>query len=328
MKGKGWLLIGLLALFLLFRWVSGLDMNQVIAMGNSNPDLHEKPVWLSETIPVDLPVHLETITSGGSITIETHDRDMVCIDVFVRHNGQYFELGEEAPVEVTINERNGRITVTSEVTKSRGFFRTRPAATISYRILVPDETEVQARTSGGPVTASGNLYHTSLITSGGPVTAEGINGDLLARTSGGPITIQDVHGEVTARTSGGGIFLTKVSGTINARTSGGPVNLSDVSGSINAHTSGGPINANILSLFDGVELKTSGGPIHVYLPPDQGMDIHARAINIRNNLDDFAGTTERSVVDGEVKGGGFPVQLRTSGGTIELNYGDHTVSSR
>ena len=279
-----------------------------------------KPVWMTESISVDTPAALTLETSGGFISIDSHQRNEIIVDFFVRKNREYLSHTDDAPVEIMINKDNSIVEVFSDVKADSRWFRRSPSITVSYRVLAPQDTEIRARTSGGPVTGRNLTGNVFLITSGGGIEAQNISGNVLARTSGGPITMKGIAGEMTLRTSGGGITVSDASGNIKARTSGGPISLVDVSGSVEARTSGGPINAGILEIGEFLTLETSGGPVSVKLPDNQGLDIRASGASIRNNLIDMDGLEEQRSLSGTVKGGGIPVNISTTGGHVQLDY--------
>ncbi|MFO8028732.1 MAG: DUF4097 family beta strand repeat-containing protein [Cyclonatronaceae bacterium] len=333
MNTSKWLILSIAALFLISGAVGGISFGRSIGsitgLGGpgSESDLGggtswaEKPVWHTERITVELPAYIKASTFGGSITVNAHERNEIEIRIHIRKDGSYLYEGEQAPVEITVTETPNGVEIGAEPEKE-GWFRSGTSLSVSYDILVPELTEVRASTSGGSVSAFDIAHNVSLITSGGAVTAERITGEVLARTSGGPVNARDITGDLTARTSGGGIRITNASGKLSVHTSGGPIRLDGVSGAVEARTSGGPIDARILLLEDHLTLRTSGGSIKAILPRGQGMDIRASGTNVWNRLEDLTGDISSRNIQGSVRGGGIPVELKTSGGSVEIEYGD------
>ncbi len=326
MNTKGWLILIITGVFLLSGVTSGSGIGGGIfafAPGaGKKSSLADKPVWHTERIAVSLPAYISASTFGGSITVNSHNRNEIEIRIHVRKNRSYLHEGEDAPVEITVTDSPNGVEITAEPKRSGGFFRTGTNVSVSYDILVPESTEVRAKTSGGSVSAFDIAHNVSLITSGGPVTVERVTGEVLARTSGGPINARDITGNLTARTSGGGIRITNTTGKLSARTSGGPIRLDRVSGAIEARTSGGPIDARVLHLEEHLSLHTSGGSIKAIVPRNQGMDIRATGASVSNRLDNMAGDITPRNIHGSVHGGGIAVELRTSGGSVQIEYGD------
>ncbi len=323
MNWKGWVLVLIAGLFLLSGAFTGggTGLFSLGFAGSKGYDLKDKPVWHAERIPVSVPAWLNASTFGGSVTVTSHELDEILVRIYVRKSGRWLKDGDEAPVHVTITDSPDGLEITAEPERT-GLFRSGTGASVSYEILVPAATEVRAKTSGGSVTASGIAHNVSLITSGGPVTVERVTGEVLARTSGGPVTVNDVTGNLTARTSGGGIRITNATGRLSARTSGGPIRLENVAGAIEARTSGGSIDARVTHLEDYLTLRTSGGSIHARVPRETGMDISASGSSVSAPLDNLTGDIAPRRIDGSVKGGGIPVSLSTSGGSVRISYSD------
>ncbi len=322
MKAKGWIITGLVGILMMFKMIPDLNTGNRTFVFAAETESDGKSVWHTETMTVNVPASLSARTFGGSIAVDAHDRNEITVDIFVKKDGRYLTDDLKAPVEIKISDADNRVEVSSKITDNRRWFRFLRGhdVSVSYLIKVPESTEVRAKTTGGKVSAAGIAHNVSLITSGGTVTAKQIAGDVLARTSGGPITLHDISGDLTARTSGGRIRITDTSGRLNVFTSGGSIALDNVSGSVEARTSGGSITAEIPNLQKYMTLSTTGGSIEVLLPYDQGLDIRASGTTIQNNLADFEGKTERRKVDGHVKGGGIPVDIRAVAGSVQLDY--------
>jgi DUF4097 and DUF4098 domain-containing protein YvlB len=103
-------------------------------------------------------------------------------------------------------------------------------------------------------------------------------------------------------------------------TSGGEIKLDEMSGSVRAITSGGNIKADIISLTEKLELKTTGGSINATIPSGLGLDLDLKGSNINPPPPEFVGTAKKELVNGQLNGGGIMVQLYTSGGNIVLKY--------
>jgi len=100
------------------------------------------------------------------------------------------------------------------------------------------------------------------------------------------------------------------------------MNLDNICGELDASTSGGSIKANILKLEGDLSLRTSGGSISTTLPGDLGLDLDLKGNNVVVQLQNFTGETKRNSVVGSMNGGGHQVSMRTSGGTVRLNWAD------
>lgn len=76
----------------------------------------------------------------------------------------------------------------------------------------------------------------------------------------------------------------------------------------------------MIQLTEKLELKTTGGNIYATIPAKLGLDLDLSADHINVPLTNFTGTTKKDRVKGQMNGGGIPILLSTSGGSLTLNY--------
>ncbi len=181
-------------------------------------------------------------------------------------------------------------------------------------------------------------YPIDLRTSGGGLDLRDLDASVEARTSGGGISLQDVTATVHAHTSGGGIRAERLSGAAELSTSGGPIDVADSTGDLDLHTSGGGIRIQNddgkvdagtsgggidaqLRSNRGISLVTSGGGITLLLPRNTHASIEAGTSG-GGVTSDFPVTSMQSGANnhlqGTIGGGGPPIYLHTSGGSIHL----------
>jgi len=264
---------------------------------------------LEETVPVEPGGTLTIDLDRGRIDIESHDADTVCIEAAAR--GFLSFLGEFQL------EKDGR-----DVKLSGWFQRVLwliPwGPRVSVRAWVPREYSVDVRTRGGSIDIDRVSGRVAASTSGGKISVVGVTGAVDAETSGGAISIEHVTGNVVASTSGGRIDLDHVGGDVDATTSGGQIRAEAVTGQIEARTSGGQITARFSGSPSG-SLETSGGGIEVEFSASAGVDLDAETSGGRVDVEHpFTARDQFSNgrVVGQINGGGAPLRLRTSGGSI------------
>lgn len=280
--------------------------------------------YQTETFTAGEAPSVDISTSGGHIEVKGHSDDEIRVEMYVRKGSRYYKPSDAdlSDYEIDIS-RDGDVVTASAIRESSGgwsWFRSGSDYAISFRLLVPERTLVEGRTSGGHISAENISSSVNLRTSGGHVRVTQIEGDTNLRTSGGHIEIEQVTGNVETRTSGGHIEANSVEGNLNLRTSGGRITLNEISGSVAARTSGGTVRADILEQTGDVDLRTSGGSIHVELPSGPGYDFDLRGNRVNVDLVNFTGTSERGRISGSMNGGGHSVQARTSGGSVNLNF--------
>jgi hypothetical protein len=264
------------------------------------------------------------------------------------------------------NIRTGRIGVNNPREARAGRLVAKLATEGGHIQVLDVAGDLNAFTAGGHINA-GNIAGDALLHSGGGhIRAEQINGraDLQTdggnitvgqagslvsvRTGGGQIDFGEVRGSVRAQTGGGGIRIMYVSGPMEVESSAGSICLTRVAGSVRAATAGGSIRAWInpdkpssggTVHLAGVSQLTSGnGDIIVFLPRNLAADIDATVETggeRRIEADPALGLTMQPShgpgavhVAGALNGGGAPLKLRSTSGTIHLRFLDSEVALR
>lgn len=190
---------------------------------------------------------------------------------------------------------------------------------VRFDLEVPRGYPVDLRTSGGRIDVRDLSANVRARTSGGGVVVQDVSGTINAHTSGGSIEAERLNGPARLTTSGGGIAVTDSTGDLYVRTSGGSIHIQNEDGRVDGHTSGGGIRAQ-LRANRGVTLATSGGGITLLLPQDTHAAIEAATSGGRVTSDFPVTTTQFASNDlrGAIGGGGPPISLHTSGGSIHI----------
>jgi uncharacterized protein involved in outer membrane biogenesis len=298
-------------------------------------------------------------TSGGSLTIEGGTDMNAKVEMFVRGNNGNNNLDKAEIEErlrdydITIAQEGSTIVATA---KRRNNDRDwKRSVSISFKFYTPRNVTTDLRTSGGSIhlsalngaqkfrTSGGSLHLTDvegdingqtsggsihmdrcrkdmdLQTSGGSIHAKASSGKMRLHTSGGSIELNDLKGNIDAQTSGGSVHGNDIEGDIKASTSGGSVRLSNVAGSLDASTSAGGVDVSITKLDGPVRLTTSAGSVRVKMPLDKGITLNLSGNHIKIPLNNFSGDTEKDRIKGTLNGGGIPVTLSASSGSVYVN---------
>lgn len=268
--------------------------------------------------------NLDVMTSGGRITTEGHAGSKVVVEAFVKQNGKVLAASDklmsklEEGFDMRI-EKSGS-TVYAHA-KRKGNSMPWKRMSVAFHVKVPHDMACTLKTSGGSIKLSEVNGDQKVRTSGGSITVTDVDGELDAHTSGGSITLKNIEGNVEGYTSGGRINLENVEGDeVEVKTSGGSISISGSARSVSASTSGGSIKANITGLSNKLHLSTSGGSIHAEVPDGLGMDLDLKGNSVRTDLKNFSGTSKKNYVQGSMNGGGMPVTMRTSGGSVTLSF--------
>ena len=286
------------------------------------------------------------VSKGGKLFLDS-DRGSVeimsgagnTVDVTVYKESRSWDDDELDDFEVRFKQSGDNVDIIGEYRGGSHFWKNSHLR-IRYVITVPDQYDIQVKTSGGSIevadiegdvqlkTSGGSIKLGNIIgpvdanTSGGSIRVEDCKGNADLHTSGGSINIGDVDGEVIAKTSGGSISIKSAKGSVSARTSGGSINVDEVSGAIDASTSGGTVRATITKQFDNdCRLSTSGGSVIVSLARDIRANIDASTSGGRVKTDfevTVRGELKKNKLVAKINGGGPELFLRTSGGNVEI----------
>ena len=134
---------------------------------------------------------------------------------------------------------------------------------LQARLIIPEETNVNAKTQSGHIELSNIAGKHSLNTKGGHVEVMDVNGSLEVTSGGGHIDVLDMEGDLELFTEGGHITLQNVSGNIKATTNGGHIDLDELEGSVWALTKGGNISVSIAQAGERITLITEAGNIRL-----------------------------------------------------------------
>jgi len=169
------------------------------------------------------------------------------------------------------------------------------------------------------------------------------------RTGGGQIDFGEVRGSVRAQTGGGGIRIMYVAGPMEVESSAGSICLTRVAGTVRAATAGGSIRAwinpespatggGVVHLAGVSQLTSGNGDIVVFLPRNLAADIEA-TVEAGGERHIEADPALAMMISGNrgtgsargmiaLNGGGAPLKLRTTSGTIHLRFLDTEVALR
>ena len=281
--------------------------------------------YLTKTFTLNGPGDLVVETSGGSIDVDGYDGNDVTVEVYVKPNGGWSFFGsddddiEEALEDYTIDINQEGSTINA-IAEKKGSNWGSNQVSISFKVKVPMSMSCDLSTSGGSISVADVEGEHDIRTSGGSLNFDRLSGTTKAHTSGGSINVSEYSGKIDANTSGGSITVDRTDGEALLKTSGGSINLRDIRGSVEARTSGGSIRAEVEELGNFLTLKTSGGGITATLPEGAGIDLDLSGNRVNTKLVNFTGESDKNSINGSMNGGGVPVSMHTSGGSVNLEY--------
>ncbi|MEB2786202.1 DUF4097 family beta strand repeat-containing protein [Algoriphagus persicinus] len=266
--------------------------------------------------------NLKVETSGSSIAVTGASGSQVIVDMYVKLNGREIEM-EDAEVERELDNYNLDIsqsgnTISVSVKKKNNSGRSK--LSLSFRIQVPTEMSSRFQSSGGSISVDGLNGEQEIATSGGSIQVVNSRGYVNTHSSGGSFKLENFEGNIDVQTSGGSIKVNQLTGDLKVNTSGGSVNLSEINGSILATTSGGSIRAQLSNVEKELTMKSSGGSITAVVPEGLGLDLDLSGGRVNSKLSNFSGEVKKDRILGKINGGGIPVTMQSSGGSINLEF--------
>lgn len=284
---------------------------------------------IEQSINLDGVAKVEVHVQGGFINLTGGQRSNahVLIEKVFRNASEKEADTLDAEIKQTIEVRDDVLYIKFEYDNDWSFwslFRSKPTVHFNATLSVPKSIDVDLHTSGGHIEIEGVKGEVAARTSGGHMKLAHIGGPVNAHTSGGSITASDLKSEANLSTSGGRIKVDSIAGNSKLKTSGGSISATGVNGPLEAKTSGGSITASFPVGIDAdTVLKTSGGGITAKLPQGEQFYLSARTSGggVKTEFPvTMTGDLKRSEAEGPVNGGGPLLELRTSGGNINVDY--------
>jgi DUF4097 and DUF4098 domain-containing protein YvlB len=297
-----------------------------------------------KTFPASTGGKLVVDVDFGEINVTTNATPneigvMVWRKVTRRNQAEEEKFLKDHPV--TFHQEDGTLVIRSRHKSQGGWFSNfRNRNEGKFTIKVPAEFNAKLDTAGGGISVSDLHGGVDADTSGGGLSFARLNGTLNGDTSGGGIRVLDCQGNIkigtsgggidvaggggslSGETSGGGVKVKNFAGPASVETSGGGITIEKVKGSVKGSTSGGPIHAVLLSPLPGeVNLSTSGGGVSVDIGDQAAFNLDAETSGGGVSCElpvTIQGKKERSRLKGPVNGGGPVVELRSSGGGIQV----------
>lgn len=266
-------------------------------------------------------------TGVGAITV-TGGSEKARLEVYVtkgnRRNGEPEKVTKaeidallKEDYELDIQSANGNLTAIAKTRRklTNGWNN----VSISFKAYLPEKVMCDLNTSVGAIKLENLNGMQKAKSSVGAMSINKCNGTLDLNSSTGAFAISNTKGKVKAVTSTGAIKVTDFTGELTAKTSTGSLQLDNISGSLDASSSTGSARIQMSAVEDFVKVGVSVGSINLQLPSGKGMDLNLSGRNVKAELANFSGTKEKNRVEGKLNGGGIPVDVKTSIGSITLD---------
>lgn len=278
--------------------------------------------YLTKQFKISGAGNLNVETSGSAVAVTGGSGNEVVVDMYVKLNGKEIE-SEDPAVEEELENYNLEISQsgnTISVVVKRKNNTERSKLNLSFKIQVPKEMSSKFQSSGGSIALDGLNGRQELASSGGSIKVINSSGQVKTQSSGGSFLVENFKGNVEAQSSGGSIKVRQLTGDLMVGSSGGSVNLEEIAGSISVSSSGGSVRAQLSNLEKELTLKSSGGSITAVVPKGLGMNLDLSGGRVNSSLSNFDGEIKKDKIVGKINGGGIPVIMQSSGGSINLEF--------
>ena len=318
---------------------SWLSLAAVLVMASLLANADSARGSFFRSVTVSAMVDLDITTGAGNVTVTNGNSGTVSISARINAHGS---RGMSAEEKVRLIEANPPISQNGNNIRVGQFDQRelRQNVSISYVLVVPNMTQLRARTGSGdekvrgitgPVkveSGSGTLFLSNIggevkaTTGSGDIHLDQIKGPVRVNTGSGGIRAEGIGGEFTASTGSGDVTVRQNSpGAVRVGTGSGNVVLEGVDGELRAETGSGDINAQG-TVSQPWRLHTGSGGLRLRLPSGLGYDLDARtdsgSIHVQQPIT-MQGSISRSHVQGKVLGGGTLIELQTGSGDIRID---------
>lgn len=290
-----------------------------------------------KTLHVSGTVNVQIETGAGAINVKTGSSSEVHITGHIRATN-WFGSAESAVKKLEDNppiQQSGNDIRIGHVDDPE----LRHNISISYDVVVPASTQLNASTGSGSQRISGIAGPLEANTGSGSLNISEIGAGVRARSGSGTIQIDGVKGAVFVRAGSGSIHATNIAGgfdgqtgsgqvaleqsgpgSVRAETGSGGVELHNIKGSLQAQAGSGTIKADGDATGEWV-VHTGSGSVELRFPQNASFDLNAHtgsgSIDVGHPVT-VQGSIGRKEVHGKVGGGGVPVRVETGSGNIRI----------
>lgn len=257
-----------------------------------------------KSFPVTGRAEVVLKTFDGAIEVTTWDQSEVAVTI-----ERY--AGSEAEAEaLKVNATQSGNTITVEAVKPE------PAVEVGFNagrgvkliVSLPVESDLDARTGDGAI------------------SADGVRGRIALRTGDGAVRASQLSGDLTVHTGDGSVTLEGVAGRLDVSTGDGSVQIGGAPQALKAHTGDGSIGLELTagaSLDEDWEISTGDGSVHVSLPDGVNAEIDAKTGDGRVSGEGLGleVSESRRELTGRLGTGGRQLKIRTGDGSISLSKG-------
>ena len=281
------------------------------------PGVRAADVTKSSTLNARASPRVETwltsvrVTSGDNKEVQFH----------VEYQG--YELNRNLRVDT--RQDGDKVELMARVSGHFGFSWGGHDRNLHIEVRMPKSGDLQVSTGDGAVEASGVAGNVTISTGDGSVKANELTGTIDLRTGDGSINVNQLKGEIKMRTGDGSIEARGLDGKVTADSGDGHIKLEGRFDGLNIKTGDGSVEARVSNgsrMNTAWNVHTGDGSVDMTLPGDLQANIDASTGDGHISLGmpvTVEGSFSNSQIHGKMNGGGQPLVIHTSDGSIRLS---------
>ena len=192
----------------------------------------------SRTYTVSGPVRLELSNASGEVDITAGAAGTVSIHAEVRSSGLGFENPQKRLDDIVsdppVEQRGDTIRVGKDLSRMRN-------VSISYKIQVPHDTEVDANVASGSEDIRDLRGPVKVRSASGSIKVEKIDRDAQLSTASGTISAENIGGDVQVSSASGNVTITNIKGDARVHVVSGVIRISQPGGRVDGSTTSGEV---------------------------------------------------------------------------------------
>jgi len=264
-------------------------------------------------------VHVDS--NDASVRVTTSD-DTKEVQFHVEYQG--YELDKNLHIDA--HQNGDRVELTARMPGGGWHFGWgKNTRSLHIEVRMPRSGDLQVNTGDGAVEASAVNGNVTVSTGDGSVKAHDLNGTVDLHTGDGSITVDGLKGDIKMRTGDGSIEAHGLDGKVYADSGDGHIRLDGRFDGLNIKTGDGSVEAhagNGSKVSSSWNIHTGDGSVDIALPGDLQANIDASTGDGHISMGlpvTVEGSFSTSQIHGKMNGGGQPLVIHTSDGSIRVN---------
>ena len=289
----------------------------LLVIAAATPSARAEEVTKSFTVNGRAIVRVDT--NDGSVRVTSGDNKEV--QFHVEYQG--YELNRN--LRVDSRQDGDKVELVARVSGHFGFSWGSHNRNLHIEVRMPKSGDLQVSTGDGAVEASGVDGNITISTGDGALKAHELTGTIDLHTGDGSISVDRLKGEIKLRTGDGSIEARGLDGKVTADTGDGHIKLEGRFDGLNIKTGDGSVEARVDNgsrMNTPWNIRTGDGSVDMTLPGDLQANIDASTGDGHISLGmpvTVEGSFSNSQIHGKMNGGGQPLIIHTSDGSIRLS---------